>query len=40
MNILGPGFAAAETLGLVPGLQTKSLSSFATHWWTVKDAPA
>jgi 2-polyprenyl-6-methoxyphenol hydroxylase-like FAD-dependent oxidoreductase len=31
MNILGPGFTAAETLGLVPGLQTKSLGSFATH---------
>lgn len=31
MNILGPGFTAAETLGLVPELRPKSLESFATR---------
>lgn len=31
MNILGPGFAAAETLGIVPQLRPKSLGSFATN---------
>ncbi|WP_159086749.1 FAD-dependent oxidoreductase [Actinomyces sp. Marseille-P3109] len=31
MNILGPGFAAAETLGLVPWLRDKELGTFTTH---------
>ncbi len=31
MNILGPGFTAAETLGLVPELRPKSLGAFATR---------
>jgi 2-polyprenyl-6-methoxyphenol hydroxylase-like FAD-dependent oxidoreductase len=31
MNVLGPGFMAAETMGIVAGLRTKALKSFASH---------
>lgn len=31
MNVLGPGFTAAETMGIVSGLRSRALPSFASH---------
>lgn len=39
MNILGPGFTAAETLGLVSRLRSRALGSFATQLVDRKGRP-